>query len=266
MTVGKLKEISSDRASLAEKVHELIRNAIILGDLTPGSLHSVQEIASQLKVSRTPVREALLKLADQGMVRFERNRGARILETTTHDLEQVFSLRLLLEVPATYRATLQISEDDLHQLALNLEAFRKASASNTRKHLELDAKFHRIIMRASGNRRLADFVDTLRTLQMMRGASTAAKTRSLADICDDHQRIFERISARDAAGAALTMRDHIALTSRLLIAQETGEVEAAEKFGSAWANLLYLPELGQFGNGSGQTRPVLASDLHLQDE
>jgi DNA-binding GntR family transcriptional regulator len=236
-----VKEINADRVSLAEQVYDEIRNAIILGDLIPGSLHSVQEIASQLKVSRTPAREALLKLADQGMVRFERNRGARILETSVHDLEQVFSLRLLLEVPATYRATSLIGEEELRHLGHCIESFRKASVRNTRKHLELDAKFHRIIMRACGNRRLADFVDTLRDLQMMRGASTVAKTRTLADVCDDHQRIFERIVARDPAGAASTMRDHIALTSRLLIAQETGETEAAEKFESAWVDLLSIP-------------------------
>jgi DNA-binding GntR family transcriptional regulator len=68
---------------------------------------------------------------------------------------------------------------------------------NTWKHLELDAKFDRIIMRASGGRKLADFVDTLRDLQMMRGASTAARTRTLADSCDDHQRIFDRVVGRE---------------------------------------------------------------------
>ena len=91
------------------------------------------------------------------------------LETSLHHLEQVFSLRLLLEAPATYRATSLIGEEELWQLAQSIESFRKASVRNTWKHLELDAKFHRIVMRASGDRRLADFVDTLRDLQMMRG-------------------------------------------------------------------------------------------------
>ena len=124
---------------------------------------------------------------------------------------------------------------------------------NTWKHLELDAKFHRIVIRASGDRRLADFVDTLRDLQMMRGASTAARTRTLADICDDHQRIFDRVAGRDPAGAASTMGDHTTLTSRLFIAQETREVEPAEKFESAWIDLLHIPRrpTPAMGGGSG---------------
>ena len=234
-----VKEIQSNRETLADKVYEEIRNAIILGDLTPGTLHSVQTLSLRLKVSRTPVREALLKLADQGMVRFERNRGARILQTTIHDLEQIFALRLLLEVPATLRATEQIGSAELRQLSSALDTFRRTiHQADTREHLELDARFHRIIMRASGNQRLADFIDTLRDLQMMRGFSAAPKTRDLKEICDDHQLIYDQIVARNAMGAAVAMRDHLALSSRLIIAQETGDVGRPDKFASPWIDFL----------------------------
>ena len=236
-----MKEIPPTRESLTHKVHEAIRNAIILGDLTPGSLHSVQELAAVLNVSRTPIREALLSLADQGMVRFERNRGARILQTTIHDLEEIFSLRLLLEVPATLRATEQIRAAELRRLGRSLDAFRRAiTTANVRQHLELDATFHRIIMLASGNQRLAAFVDSLRDLQVMRGASTAPRARSLKDICHDHERIYRQMVSGNAIGAAMAMRDHIALTSRLLLAQETGDVESAAKFESTWIDLFDL--------------------------
>jgi len=236
-----VKEISQNRDTLAGKVYESIRDAIVLGDLAPGSLQSVQKLASHLKVSRTPVREALLKLADQGMVRFERNRGARVLETTMHDLEQVFSLRLLLEVPATYRATQLIGTAELRQLRSALDAFRKKiHGASTREHLELDTRFHRVIMRASGNRRLADFVDSLRDLQMMRGLTAVPKTRALNEIGDDHQRIYEQIVKRDPTGAAKAMREHLAISSRLLIAQETGDLADVDKFELSWIDLLTL--------------------------
>jgi DNA-binding GntR family transcriptional regulator len=122
---------------------------------------------------------------------------------------------------------------------------------NTWKHLELDAKFHRIVMRASGDRRLADFVDTLRDLQMMRGRLDRRED-TVPRLCDDHQRIFDRVAGRDAAGAASTMGDHTTLTSRVLIAQETGEVEPAEKFESAWIDLLHIPR---------RPTPEMAGDL-----
>jgi DNA-binding GntR family transcriptional regulator len=242
-----VKEIPPNPKTLAGKVYESVRDAIILGDLVPGSLQSVQKLASYLKVSRTPVREALLKLADQGMVRFERNRGARILQTTMHDLEQIFSLRLLLEVPATYRATQRIGAVELRQLRSALDAFRRAiHQASTREHLELDARFHRIIMRASCNRRLADFIDSLRDLQMMRGLTAAPRTRDLTEICDDHQRICDQIVKRDPMGAAMAMREHLAVSSRLIIAQETGDLGDVEKFEPTWIDLLTLQRI-QFG-------------------
>jgi DNA-binding GntR family transcriptional regulator len=234
-----VKEIPISRETLADKVYQAIRNAIILGDLVPGALHSVQELAGRLNVSRTPVREALLKLSDQGMVRFERNRGARILQTTMHDLEQIFTLRLLLEVPATHRAAQQIGATELRQLRSALDAFCKSiERASLRQHLELDARFHRIIMRASGNQRLTDFIDTLRDLQMMRGFSAAPKSRDLRDICNDHRRIYEQIAAHNPRGAANAMREHIAVSARLIIAQETGAADLVEKFESGWVDLL----------------------------
>jgi len=256
-----VKEIAPSQATLAKKVYESVRDAIILGDLAPGSLQSVQKLASHLKVSRTPVREALLKLADQGMVRFERNRGARVLQTTIHDLEEIFSLRLLLEVPATYRATQQVGAAELRQLRSALDTFRKGiRRASTREHLELDARFHRIIMRASGNRRLADFIDSLRDLQMMRGLTAAPKTRDLNEICDDHQRIFDQIVKRDPKGAAVAMRDHLAVSSRLIIAQETGDFDDVEKFEPSWIDLLTLQRIQLDEQSPGAKAAVLLSN------
>jgi DNA-binding GntR family transcriptional regulator len=238
-----MKKVGQGRESLADKVYEAIRNAIILGELAPGSLHSVHTLAAALDTSRTPVREALLKLADQGMVRFERNRGTRILQTTIHDLEEMFSLRLLLEVPATYRATMLARPADLRQLRQALEAMRRVTASkseNPRDHLEPDARFHRVIMQASGNKRLANLVETMFDLQMARGVSTWGINRAVADIYEDHERIYHKIAARDPMGAAQAMRDHIAVTARIIIAQESGDVGKATTFELPYADALAL--------------------------
>jgi DNA-binding GntR family transcriptional regulator len=233
-----MKAVSTNRESLNDRVYESIRDAIILGELAPGSLHSVYELAKILEVSRTPVREALVRLADQGMVRIERNRGARILQTSAHDLEEIYSIRLMLEVPATFRATQLITAGEVRRLRQALDALRDVTdITNPREHLEQDAQFHRVIMRASGNRRLADYIDSLRDLQMIRGASTAGKSRELAEIYRDHELIFERVESRDAKGAALAMRDHIAITSRLLLAQETGEADGG-RFDPPWLDVL----------------------------
>jgi DNA-binding GntR family transcriptional regulator len=224
-------EMISDRGeSLTSQVHRALRQAITMGELAPASLHSVAKLAERLQVSRSPVREALISLADQGMVAFERNRGVRILQTTVHDLEEVFSLRLLLEVPATFRAAQIISPADVQRLREALgsrDAF--TGAATMLAHQEMDSGFHRVILEATGNRRLVGVVDNLWSHQKMRGVTSAGRTRQLADIHQEHEAVFERIEAGDALGAATAMREHLAHSASLLVAQETGD--SAESVG-----------------------------------
>src|SRR5919109_1592521 len=90
--------------SLNDQVVEAVRAAIHSGDLAPGELYSAYQIADRLGVSRSPVREALLRLAETGLVRMERNRGFRIVAPAAHDIAEIFAVRLLLEVPASGQA------------------------------------------------------------------------------------------------------------------------------------------------------------------
>lgn len=229
--------------SLATRIFEIVRNAIVVGEFAPGSLHSVQEIAEKLSVSRTPVREALLKLEELGMVSFERNRGARILETTVHDLEEIFSLRILLEVPAAYRAAQRITPADLRKLRLTLDEVEnayKSTSSNVRAHLEPDARFHRSIALISGSRRLAGILDNLFDQQMIAGGTSGGFTREMDSIYRDHERIYEQIALQDAQGAAAAMRDHLVTSARALVVKETGDAEAGTAFGPLYIDVLSL--------------------------
>lgn len=234
-----MEAIAAPRASLASQVLVAIRNAIVHGELTPGSLHSVARLAKDLGVSRSPVREALISLADQGMVAFERNRGVRILATDAHDLAEVFSLRLLLEVPAAYAAAEVLDRDGVERLrdALGTEEAFVAAPTLTLQ-LEGDAAFHRVILEAAGNRRLTTFVGTLRDHQRVHGLSTAGRTREPARIHAEHVAIFECISAGDADGAAAAMHGHLTTSARLLITQQTRTPPAPGPLDLTWAAVL----------------------------
>jgi DNA-binding GntR family transcriptional regulator len=188
----------------------------------------VQTLATQLGVSRTPVREALIKLAQQGMVRFERNRGVRVLQTSVHDLEEVFALRLLLEVPATRRATELLDDAGRRELRKVFRQMQRAAEADDEFRLwQHDRRFHRALLAASGNTRLASYVDGLRDTVLRQGVSTAGSSRSLSDILAEHEVILERVEAGDADGAAAAMRRHVLHTAELLIAQEGGGVDVA---------------------------------------
>jgi DNA-binding GntR family transcriptional regulator len=219
--------------SLMSKVGDALRSAILSGELVAGRLYSVQDLAEVLGVSRTPVREALIKLASKGMVRFERNRGVRILQTTPQDLEEVFELRLLLEVPAARLAVARMSDADIAKLRECLDGMKSAAAAGDERDLmEQDRLFHTIILEAAGNHRLAVFVDNLRDLVLTRGVSTAGTSRSLRDIAEEHVPIIEKLAARDADGAAGAMHSHVLHTAQLLIKQE---FDASTETVDAWS-------------------------------
>jgi DNA-binding GntR family transcriptional regulator len=98
------------------------------------------------------------------MVRFERNRGVRVLQTMLHDLEEVFALRLLPEVPATRRACRQIDETGRRELRKLYQAMEKAARTDDEYRMwEHDRRFHLVLLQASGNLRLAEYVDGLPT-------------------------------------------------------------------------------------------------------
>jgi DNA-binding GntR family transcriptional regulator len=229
-----LESLSGDRSTLTTRALEALRAAIVDGRLEAGERYSVAQLAERFGVSRTPVREALLVLERQGVVRFERNRGVRVLETTAHDLEEVFALRLLLEVPATRRACALLSDDDLdaldHELSAMAALAREGDEGDFMAH---DKRFHEIILRASGNRRLTTIVSQLRDLVRFRGASTVGRSRDLRAILSEHVVILDALRARDADGAANAMRAHLVETGRLLLAQES-----APAAGLPWAGLI----------------------------
>lgn len=223
---GSLREIKAE-SSLTDRVRDSIREAIIDGQLAPGSLHSVQSLANVFKVSRTPVREALIDLAGADMVEFERNRGVRILQTSVHDLEEILILRILLEVPAAHRAASHIEEEGLEGLRQELAAMTaSADAGEEAQMMHHDRRFHEIINSASGNSRLTEYVDSLRDLILTRGVSTADRTRSLKEIVSEHHQILESLEKGDEAAAAQAMKEHLVNTSALLLEQEGGRDSA----------------------------------------
>ncbi len=220
----RIEPLPSPSPNLDQEIYRRLRDLILSGDLVPGALYSMNELATQLHVSRTPVAQAVARLVEHGMVRVEHRRGLRVLETSARDLAEIYEMRLLLEPRAAHRATGLMRKVDHRRLKDALTALEQAEVSESRQeYLRRDADFHRVILQASGNRRLADYVQTLRDLQMIRGASTVDRTRPVADVVADHRRIYDCVVNGDAIAAANEMHRHIAVTCNLLIEQETGE-------------------------------------------
>ncbi|MER6873164.1 GntR family transcriptional regulator, partial [Amycolatopsis sp. NPDC000673] len=101
------------RTNLREQVLEVVRQAMVSGDLRPGDIYSAAALATRLGVSSSPVREALLTLVNQGLLEPVRNRGYRVVAMTERDLDEIYEMRLLLEVPATLSAAAAAGPGDL---------------------------------------------------------------------------------------------------------------------------------------------------------
>ena len=206
--------------TLAAHTRRAVLAAIADGRLEAGGRYSVAQLAEQLGVSRTPVREALLVLEREGRVRFERNKGVRVLETTAADVAEVFELRLLLEVPATARACGIV---DTEALQAELDAMGEAArAGDEPAFMDRDERFHELILLAAGNRRLAAIVGGLRDTVRGRGASTVGRSRSLDEIQAEHGAILDALRAGDGDRAGAAMRYHLRRTGDLLAAQYGG--------------------------------------------
>ena len=205
--------------TLASHARTAVLAAIGDGRLEAGGLYSVAQLAEQLGVSRTPVREALLMLEREGRVRFERNRGVRVLAPTAHDIAEVFELRLLLEVPTTAAHAAHV---DLPRLEEAFEAMSAAAdADDEAAFMDGDERFHAVILAAGGNRRLVAAVAQLRDAVRGRGASTVGRSRGLPEILGEHRAILEALRTGDGDRAAAAMRYHLRRTGDLLAAQAT---------------------------------------------
>ncbi len=234
-----LRRLDTNATSLADQVVAEIRSAMRSGRLVPGRFYSAYQISELLGVSRSPVREALMKLAEAGVVRMARNRGFTLVVPDAAEIAEIFHLRLLLEVPALCR----VAADPPAGLVARLDAELSAMRIEARRHAEAefmdhDRRFHDLVLSASGNRRLAATVAQLRDVTLTLGASTVDRSRSLTDIADEHIPIRLAIGARDPDAAGRSMTAHLTNTGRLLVGQALQETGDPRTLDDVWREVV----------------------------
>ena len=211
--------LPAEAPSLADAVVTAVRDGVAAGELVPDETYSVYQLADLLGVSRSPVREGLLRLAEAGLVTISRNRGFRVLLPRADDVREIFEVRLALEPPAARRVAERGSDDDLAVLRADLAALRRAArAGDETAFWAADRALHDRLLRAAGNGRAADIVASLRATTALLGPPTTATGRSLRAICREHESVVAAVLDRDGAAAEAAMRDHLDETCRLLVA------------------------------------------------
>lgn len=160
-------------ANLRDRVLERVRSDIVSGRSGPGTMYSVPSLASELGVSTTPVREALLELANRGMIVPMRNRGFKVRSSSLDDLQNLFEMRELLERFAVVNVAKRRLKDpeELKKLADAIAAAVKAR--DVRGYVESDRAFHQAFVSCAGNPRLTKMIMDLRDDMRLYGIDSA---------------------------------------------------------------------------------------------
>ncbi len=199
------------RRSLRDEIAQILRAAVISGDLAPGTTYSAPSLADQFGVSATPVREAMLDLSREGLVEIVRNKGFRVTRLTPAELDAIIEIRALLEVPTIRglagRGVDAAVLDRLRPLAAGIED--AARRRDFIAHVAIDMEFHLALIGLAGNARLVDMVRSLRTSSRLSGLRGVQDEAALLDSMHEHAELLDRIAARDADGAEDLMRRHI---------------------------------------------------------
>jgi len=203
--------------TLTSMAKEAIRVRVITGEIAPGQIHSVPALAGALGVSATPVREAMLELAAEGLVEAVPNRGFRVVEPSQHDLDEIFQVRLMLEVPASEQVARQglISADQDHFQELVAVIEGRAASGDTVGFLAADREFHLGILAALGNSRLVEIVGRLRDQARLYGLPTLAQRGELRESAREHQDILDALHDQDGTRVAAIMAHHLEQTRGL---------------------------------------------------
>jgi len=200
---------------MRQQIHSQIKAMLISGELAPGELCSVYQLAELFEVSRTPVREALLQLAREGLLKPERNRGFRVVVSSPHDLDEISEIRMLLEVPAMMKvARLKPAPTDEFQKARTIHErmATAAKAKNLRKFIQADGEFHLHLISLTGNRRLTGLLSDLRDHMHLPGLVTFAESGGLIASSNEHLKLLESLERGDADAAGDIARAHIRRT------------------------------------------------------
>jgi DNA-binding GntR family transcriptional regulator len=237
-----LTPLPSSEGRRAEQVMEAVRSALDAGVMRAGVKYSVYQLAEALGVSRTPVRDALLRLEEVGLIRFEARQGFRILLPDPHEIAGIFAIRLALELPAVARAASGGDASLAARLTDRMDLLRAAAtAGDERTFAVHDQLLHDDILDAAGNTRARDIVRSLRESTRLLGASTADRTRSLFDIDAEHGPVITAIIANQPGPATEAMRAHLTSTGQLLVAQAIRDQASQLDCATVWAAAVNPP-------------------------
>jgi len=196
--------------SLHDEAAAALRERIFVGELVPGTFLDEAQLAQQMKISRTPLREALKVLTAEGLVRHEPRRGCFVNEVTEQDLDEIFPVIALLEGRCAHEAALKATDADIAALdELHDKLQKHARARRINEYYAANFAIHEAIITLADNRWLAQVIADLRKILKLARLQQLHVPGRLEQSLSEHMAVFAALKARDPEGAEAAMRTHL---------------------------------------------------------
>jgi DNA-binding GntR family transcriptional regulator len=195
----------------SELAEQHVRRRILSGELAPGSVINQVDLAADLSVSTTPLREALNHLRAEGLVYIDSNRDTRVTALSTDEAVHIYELRMNLDPLAASLAARRYDDKDAKQLRTIARQLHAVLETSDEDIIEVHHAFHRALYVASHNDILVGLLDVVwgRSDRYRRFGTALIPQRSVAERQAEHARLVEAVLARDEERAAAEMRQHV---------------------------------------------------------
>jgi DNA-binding GntR family transcriptional regulator len=191
--------------SLADKAYHEIRDLIVSLELAPGAVIDERDLIERLGIGRTPVREALRRLAHERLVEVYPRRGMFVTGVDVRQLARLSEVRAVLEPEAARLAAERATDDD----RARLDALLTELDAGTKELMQLDERIHRAVYRAARNDLLEATLEQYYALALRIWMLALERTQDLEEAVEAHRDLLEAIRDGDGVRAAQTMRDHV---------------------------------------------------------
>lgn len=195
---------------LRDVVFHTLREAILKGELKPGERLMELQLAAKLGVSRTPIREAIRMLEQEGLAVTIPRKGAEVAKMTEKDMEDVLQIRDALDELAASIACEQITKEELDDLKSTMHAFEESTQTGDLKRIaEADVRFHDIIYKATGNPKLENMLSNLREQMYRYRVEYLKDEKNYPVLVREHSEIVEGLLKKDKQKVTEAMHKHV---------------------------------------------------------
>jgi DNA-binding GntR family transcriptional regulator len=198
-----------DGASLADQAYVAIRSLIVSLELAPGDPIREPELTAKLGIGRTPIREALRRLALERLVEVYPRRGMFVTTVDVRDLARLCEVRAVLEPEAARLAAERATKPDLEELTALIEELLDRRRRDDRALIDLDERIHRTIYRTSHNQLLEETLEWYYTHALRIWMLALDRTRTLQSAVLEHHELLDAIARGKGERAAALMRAHV---------------------------------------------------------